>query len=1285
MEPLWANLCAGISSIARFSDEELAASGVPAELRRDPRYVPAGGMLEDVELFDAGFFGYSPREAELLDPQQRLFLECAWEAMEDAGYDSRRTPGLVGVFASLGFNRYLHQILTAVDPEEVGGLQLLLGNDKDFLATRVSYKLDLRGPSMTVQTACSSSLVAVHLACQNLVLGACDMALAGGVAISLPQRAGYLYEEEGIASPDGFCRTFDAAARGTVGGSGAGIVVLKRLADALADGDTIHAVLLGSAVNNDGGSGKAGYTAPSVAGQADVVSAALAAAGVSPQSIGYVEAHGTATPLGDTIEVAALTQAFRRGTDRTGFCLLGSVKTNVGHLDAAAGVTGMIKAVLALKHRQIPPSLHFTAPNPVIDFAASPFRVADRLTAWEGNGGPRRAGVSAFGIGGTNVHAVLEEAPPAGLSAPSRPWQVLLLSALSATALERMTDGLAGRLEGDPGLHLADAAHTLRVGRRPFAHRRVVVAASREDAALALRSRDPQRVWTACQESGHRPVAFLLPGVGDQYPGIARGLYQDEPVFRREVDLCSELLLPHLGLDLREALFTGEETTAEAAAAGPDLRALVGRGGRRESAGLLAETRIAQPAMFVVGYALARLWMSWGVEAQALLGYSLGEYTAACLAGVMELEDALALVARRARLIGELAPGALLAVPLSAEETRARLGAQLSLAAQNAPAVSVVAGPVEAIAELERQLAAEGLPSRRLQAAQAYHSAMMQPAAAELRALFGAVRLAPPRIPYLSNLTGTWIEPAEATDPDYWVRHLLSTVRFADGIAELWREPGRVLLEMGPGPSLGSLALQQIPAGGAADRVAVSSLRHALDRQPDQRFLLHSLGRLWLAGAEIDWSAFQGGEHRRRVPLPTYPFERQRFWIEPGTAVPRPQKAVPATVERLADMADWFHAPSFKRVPSLRSSVPVASGGRWLVLLDGLGLGDRLAQRLAEAGCEVTTVPAGQSDDLGAWLAGLDAVPDRIVHLWSLGAPEERLEEALARGYRALLSLAQALAGRLEQRPAEICVIANGLCDVDWKDPLHPEKATLLGPLQVIPQEHPEIACRLIDIDAGEIGTELVSRLLAEFAHPAAVPMPRIVAWRGPHRWLPIFEPAPLAPIAGQPALLRQGGTYLITGGLGGIGLALAGHLWRTAGARLILISRSALPERATWPERMASDGGDATLAALAAMTSWRAACGRCRRSRPPAPRCWWSPPTSRTPRRCGAPSRRPGGASATSTGSSTPRACREPGSSSSRRGRPRRSRSDPKCRALWPSMPPSPRIPPAFLSSSPR
>ncbi|HEY2738593.1 MAG TPA: beta-ketoacyl synthase N-terminal-like domain-containing protein, partial [Thermoanaerobaculia bacterium] len=492
---LWENLCAGVESIVRFSDEELQAAGVDPALRRDPRYVPAGGALDGVELFDADFFGYTPREAEILDPQHRLFLECAWEALEDAGYDARRVPGPVGVFAGLGLNTYLHQLLNGLDIETVGEYQLLVASDKDFLPTRVSYKLDLKGPSMAVQTACSSSLVAVHVACQNIRLGACDMALAGGVSIALPQRAGYLYQEGGILSPDGHCRAFDAEARGTVRGSGAGVVVLKRLEDALAQGDTIRAVLLGSAVNNDG-SGKAGYTAPGVEGQVEVITAALAAAGVDPATIGYVEGHGTGTPLGDPVEVQALSRAFRRGGARVGSCALGSIKSNLGHLDAAAGITGLIKATLALQHAVVPPSLGFSQPNPQIDLAAGPFHVPTAPAPWERSSSPRRAGVSAFGIGGTNVHAVLEESPAAPPSESARPWHLFVLSARTPTALERKRAELADHLSRHPGIHPADAAYTLQLGRRAFGHRCIAVGRDAADAAAVLRGEIPERLRT---------------------------------------------------------------------------------------------------------------------------------------------------------------------------------------------------------------------------------------------------------------------------------------------------------------------------------------------------------------------------------------------------------------------------------------------------------------------------------------------------------------------------------------------------------------------------------------------------------------------------------------------------------------------------------------------------------------------------------------------------------------------------------------------------------------------
>jgi amino acid adenylation domain-containing protein len=895
VERFWENLRAGVESIRVYSDGELIAFGADPAMIRDPAYVKSAALIPDIDLFDAGFFGFSPREAEILDPQQRLFLECAWGVLEKAGYDSERYSGLIGVYAGSGTNEYLlfHLMQGLTDLHNV--LQLTIGNEKDFLATRVSYELDLRGPSINVQTGCSSSLVGVHLACQALLAYQCDMALAGGVSLQGHDMPGYLYSPGGVLSPDGHCRAFSASAQGAVAGSGLGIVVLKRLADALADGDTVHAVIKGSALNNDGAA-KIGYTAPSIEGQARVIDMAQAAAAVDPRSITYVEAHGSGTPLGDPIEVTALTRAFRAGTRDRGFCALGSVKTNVGHLDTAAGMAGLIKTSLALRHRQIPPSLHFDRPNPQIDFADSPFYVNTELTDWPAGETPRRAGVSSFGIGGTNAHLILEEAPPLPPSSPTRPWDLLLLSARSAAALERATDDLAAHLESHPGENLSDAAWTLQIGRRRFLYRRALVCPgggeSLTDTAAALRERDPRRLLGAVEEAGDRSVAFLFPGVGDHYPGMAAGLYRDEPVFRREMDRAAEILRPLLGLDVREVLFSAEAVAAPGVGAGSggvDLRSMLGRGAQASSqAGLagspLLRTAVAQPAVFAVEVALARLWIARGVRPAAMLGYSLGEYAAACVAGVFSFEDGLRLVAERARLIEGLPAGAMLAVPLPEPEVAAGLSPRLSIAAVNGPGLTVVSGPPEEVQALARDLGGRGVVSRALPTTHAFHSWMMEPVAGAVGELLASFRLEAPAIPYVSDVTGTWITAAEATDPAYWVAHLLRPVRFGEGLAELAKDPSRALLEVGPGQSLGSLAFQHpavAPAVGAerAEPVIAASLRHAYERQEDGAFLLGALARLWLAGCRIDWAGFHVGERRRRIELPTYPFERQRYWI----------------------------------------------------------------------------------------------------------------------------------------------------------------------------------------------------------------------------------------------------------------------------------------------------------------------------------------------------------------------------------------------------------------------
>lgn len=856
----WRNLRDGVESITRFSDEELIAAGVDPVLLSDPDYVKAWSVLADVESFDAEFFGFAPREAETMDPQHRLFLECAWEALEDAGYDSENSSGPIAVYAGAGTNSYLlHNLQFNGDLiRSPDVLQMIIGSDKDYLTTRVSYKLNLTGPSVTVQTACSTSLVAVHLACQSLLAGECDMALAGGVTIRLPQIGGYLYQEGSIFSPDGHCRAFDARAQGTLWGSGVGIVVLKRLEDALADGDHIYAVIKGTAINNDGAL-KIGYTAPSIGGQARMIARALAMADVASETVSYIEAHGTGTRLGDPIELAALTQAFRSGTEKKGFCSIGSLKTNIGHLGAAAGVTGLIKTALALTHKELPPSLHFERPNPRIEFADSPFYVQTALSEWKADKSPRRAGVSSLGIGGTNAHAVLEEAPASEPSGESRSWKLVLLSAKTSAALERATENLLAHFKKTPDLNLADAAYTLQVGRKRFSHRRMLVCRDVDDALAALEASKPKRLATTYEERTGRSVAFMFPGQGSQYTGMGRDLYRFEPVFREQVDLCSELLRPQLKIDLREVLYPGEQNAAEA--------------------NRMLETCIAQPALFVVEYAIAKLWMAWGVHPDAMIGHSIGEYVAACLAGVFSLEDALALLAARGRLMQRLPGGAMLAVPMRPQEIRPLLGERLSLAAINESRLCVVSGPTHAVELLQSRLAEQGFPSRRLRISHAFQSRMMDPILEPFTDEVRRVKLKQPRILYLSNVTGTWITAAEATSSNYWARHLRHTVRFAEGVQELLKDPNRILLEVGPGQTLSGPAKRY--RGKASGQVVFSSLRRLHDQGSESEFLLQTLGELWLAGKPVDWAGFSAHERRRRVPLPTYPFERQRYWIEP--------------------------------------------------------------------------------------------------------------------------------------------------------------------------------------------------------------------------------------------------------------------------------------------------------------------------------------------------------------------------------------------------------------------
>ncbi|MCY1047782.1 amino acid adenylation domain-containing protein [Corallococcus sp. bb12-1] len=1147
LEQFWDNLRQGVEARSVFTDAELIADGAdPAQLSHKD-YVRSGFVLDDVDRFDAGFFDLSPRDAELLDPQHRLFLEICWEGLERAGYASRSYAGLVSVFAGAGASSYLYaHLLPRPDViQTMGSFQVAISNDKDFLPPRVSHKLGLRGASIAVQTACSSSLVAVHLACQSLLTGESDIALAGGVSLSLPQRAGYLYQEGAIASPDGHCRPFDAKAAGTVRGSGGGVVVLRRLSDALKSGDRVLAVIRGSAVNNDG-EARLGYTAPSVEGQTAVIGEALGIAGIAPETVTYVEAHGTATPLGDPIEVAALTRAFTARSEgkpsSPARCALGSVKSNIGHLDAAAGIAGLIKTVLALHHRELPPTVHFQQPNPKLDLASGPFFINEAPRPWDTGGLPRRAGVSSFGIGGTNAHVVLEEAParPAPGASAERPWHLLTLSARSAPALEEATAKLHAWLEAHRDAPLGAVAHTLQVGRQRFEHRRMLVCRDAEEARALLASKDAARVRSGVEESSTRPVVFLFPGQGSQSAEMGRELYASEPSFRKTVDECCAKLTPLLGMDPRDALFPAPGTDRAAA----DAR--------------LSRTGLTQPVLFVIEYALARLWMSLGITPQAMLGHSVGEYVAACLAGVFSLDDALALVAARGQLMEALPTGAMLSVALPEAQLRPLLGPALALAAINAPDLCVASGPVELIDALEATLVARKVECRRLHTSHAFHSAMMNPILDAFGERVRSVKLSRPRRPYVSNLTGTWITEKEATDPRYWVEHLRQAVRFADGVQVLLEDPAAVFLEVGPGTALGSL----VNRCASARRGVLASLLHPREGGSERQRFLETVGRLWMAGAPLKPAGLHPQEHRRRLPLPTYPFQRERYWIDPpargaSPALAATTLAASGPARRQGTLEDWFHVPGWKRLGTPKASRTLA---RLLVLGDA-----RLAPALVDAARAqgLEAVLATTSRELQALLE--TARPDRVVYVADVGGSPS--DESLAvrdavDHFHDVLRVAAELNARPAETPTELILITAGAQDVTGDELLHPWNALLLGPARVLPQEAPaSLRTRAIDVSAAEVGTEALIRSLVDEVRAQAGEA--VVALRRGRRWTETFDRVE-APDPGT-GLLRDEGVYLLTGGLGRIGLALAEELGTAFRARLVLVGRSAFPARADW------------------------------------------------------------------------------------------------------------------------
>ncbi|MCH2094784.1 MAG: SDR family NAD(P)-dependent oxidoreductase [Rhodobacteraceae bacterium] len=1180
IEAYWRNLRDGISSIRRLSDQELIDAGESRGLIRHKDYVACAAPLEGFKEFDAEFFGFSPKEAAVMDPQHRQFLETAWEALETAGHIPENFDGQVGVFAGCGMGSYFYfNVCSNPDLLENTGMFLLrhTGNDKDFMTTRLSHVLDLQGPSINLQTACSTSLVATHYAVQSLLNGECDMALAGGVTIELPHNRGYLYKENEILSPDGACHAFDHRAQGTVFGSGAGVVVLRRLADAVADGDHIWSVIKGSAVNNDG-SAKAGYLAPSVTGQAEAIAEAQAVAGVSAETIDYVECHGTGTYLGDPIEVAALTQAFRETTTQRDYCRIGSVKTNIGHLDTAAGVASLIKTSLGLHHRQIPPSLGYEQPNPAIDFKASPFRVNSGLTDWVSHKGPRRAGVNSLGVGGTNAHVVLEEAPMRDASEDSDwPFHILTISGRSKAAVDDNAQALAEHLRAHPEQPLADVAWTLQKGRRAFEKRRVIVAETHEDAARLLENTNPRRVHshTALADPD---IVFMFPGGGAQYAGMARDLYETEPVFADWMDRGLAILQRKIDYDIR-ALWLPE------------------RSHKRQADQRLKRPSVQLPLLMITEYALAQLWMSWGIEPAALTGHSMGENTAACVAGVISFEDCIGLVHLRGQLFDTVAEGGMLSVNLPAEQLQEYLGKDLDLGAVNAPDLSVATGPQTALDRLAAELKANAIDAQRIPIDIAAHSRMLDSILDPFRTYLQSIQLRAPSIPLTSNRTGHMMTDAQATDPEYWVEHLRGTVFFAEGIKTLAQD-NRIFLEVGPGKALSSLARQHRSVNGQA---VLSSLRHPDETIEDDRFFLEVLGRLWALGATFDWDQIWGDARRHRVPLPTYAFQHAAYFIDPGQAQ---TEAADQYLSRIDDITDWGWKPVWRpKAAEIEAELADADPRTWLMFLDDVGLGEACAENLRQAGHTVIGVAPGDSfarvaqhayvlapergregyDHLLRDLQDRGMVPDRIVHFWMVTDDTghrpgssffHRLQE---QGFYSLLFLAQAMADEELPRPVHITAMTNGAVRLRDEDLAHPAKSTIAGPMRVIPRELPGVSCATLDVRLPDRETKRfwggataqAAQARAMEALTAAVlediiaePSNSIAALREGRRYAQTIKPVALA--ATTAPVAKAGNTYLITGGFGGIGLSIARH-FAAHGTNLVLLSRGTMPDRAGW------------------------------------------------------------------------------------------------------------------------
>lgn len=1168
-EEFWSNIANGKKSITFFEKHELDSNSVAPEEIDDPNYVAARGILGDVDQFDAEFFGFTPKEAQLTDPQHRLFLTLAQQALDHAGYTTEKSDSIFGLFGGAGANSYMLNNLASGFINGTGStLQAYIHNKHDHLTTRAAYKLNLNGPCINVQTACSTSLVAVEQACQSLFNHQVDVAMAGACTIAIPENTGYLFQQDGIGSPDGHCRAFDKNAQGTVGGNGGGIVVLKRLEDALNDGDHIHAIIKGIGINNDG-SQKVGYTAPSIDRQTEAIKMAHAMAGVSPETITYVEAHGTGTKVGDAVELKALSQAFNLPTSSHKHCAIGSVKPNIGHLDTASGIAGLIKTILCIKHKTLVPTVNFESETTEVDFDASPFYVNTELKHWDSKNDCRRAGISSFGLGGTNVHMVLEEFPELPQAKPSTSPQIMYFSANSRTSLEKLALRIKDHLEANSDTNLASVAYTLQTGRKRLKYRRMFVASSVSETIENLQTLNPEKVFSHQSIPEKTDLIFMFPGQGAQYVNMSRSLYNEQPEYKKIVDKCADILTPIIDRDIRTIIFAD--------------------GNIDQANSLLSETQYTQPALFVVEYALAQYLMHLGLKPDQMIGHSVGEYVAACIANVFSLEDALYLIAHRGKLVQKQPPGMMLAVSIAGDKAEKYTSDTISLAAVNGPEQSVFAGEIEDIKQLQSELNGLGYFTRELKTSHAFHSHMMNSIIPDFVALFNSITVNPPTCPFMSNVTGRVIEIHEAMSPEYWAKHLSKTVLFNDGIKLLLKNPQVALVEVGPSDVLRTLVRwhpdKQVDQFMHSTLPSVQMIKKKQFKS-DLEFLMTTLGHLTLLDIEPQWHKLHTDNETLKLPLPAYPFEPKRHWIDPIKTASHNNKA--RSLEKQKNINNWYYAPQWKELPVVQSQrQPEAK--TYLVFCHNNDFCQTIREKLEiENVRTIFVVPAESFEQIDS--ANLNIVVsdtrhyselfkrlyesgekiDKIVHLLGVfGAPEDTLEHS----FNSLSYIAEMVNRHLTaDDEIKLLVISNETFDIFGYGGNDPRTRLVVGPIKTIPQEYPKLSARLVDIHIPPLKhqqLQVIELLTKEMLLEETVDVD--IAIRNDKRWQCSFEPIAMNANIDTPLALKDGGCYLITGGLGGIGLRLAQKISCEKNVTLVLIHRSYFPEQEHWGQMLYS------------------------------------------------------------------------------------------------------------------